>query len=62
MDVITTVGALFGAVLGAAFLLAGGVLLPLWQLSDEHDTTAKQRKAAYRSAARSTAEHREAAA
>lgn len=31
MTVITTIAGVFGAVIGAAFLLAGGILLPLWE-------------------------------
>lgn len=31
MSLITTIATVFGAVVGAAFLFAGGVVLPLWE-------------------------------
>ncbi|HZE38347.1 MAG TPA: hypothetical protein VE172_05995 [Stackebrandtia sp.] len=37
MSHINNIGALVGIVLSAAFLLAGGVLLPLWQLKEDHN-------------------------
>ena len=36
MTAITTVATVIGIAIGAAFLFAGGVLLPLWQIREEH--------------------------
>ncbi|WP_158645637.1 hypothetical protein [Stackebrandtia albiflava] len=34
METINTLSTLLGVVIGAAFLLAGGVLLPLWEVTE----------------------------
>lgn len=31
MSLITTIATVFGGVVGAAFLLAGGIAIPLWE-------------------------------
>ncbi|MGH8877960.1 MAG: hypothetical protein ACRD0P_11555 [Stackebrandtia sp.] len=36
MTAISTAGTLIGVLIGAAFLFAGGVLLPLWQITEDH--------------------------
>lgn len=36
MTTINTFGALIGIPIGVIFLLAGAVLLPLWQITEDH--------------------------
>lgn len=43
MDVINTVGLVVGVVASTLFLLAGGVLLPLWEMSEGRGRKPKAR-------------------
>ncbi|WP_415644936.1 hypothetical protein [Stackebrandtia soli] len=37
MEFVTTTITLIGVVIGAAFVIAGGVLIPLWHLNEDRD-------------------------
>jgi hypothetical protein len=39
MSDINNLGALIGVIIGAAFLLVGGVLLPIWHMTEDRRTT-----------------------